>query len=91
MHNHSMNVILRQARIGDGKSMLPVEHQRAHLYGSLMAFISQNAPIPASRGMAGEEQEGSLASVEPRVSAKHMLLQSLSRSTERPGGRRGAP
>ncbi len=35
--------------------------------------------------MAGEEQEGSLASVEPRVSAKYMLLQPLSRGTEQPG------
>ena len=35
--------------------------------------------------MAGEEQEGSLASVETRVSTKYMLLQTLSRSTGRPG------
>src|SRR5689334_5513267 len=71
MHNHSMNVTLRQARIGDGKSVLPVEHQRAHLYGSLMAFLSQNAPIPASRGMAGEEQESHQASGKLEGSTTH--------------------
>ena len=35
--------------------------------------------------MAGEEQEGSLASVELRISAKYMLLHTLSRAIGRPG------
>ena len=35
--------------------------------------------------MAGEEQEGSQASVEPRVSTMYMLLKPLSRSTGQPG------
>jgi hypothetical protein len=35
--------------------------------------------------MAGEEQEGGLASEEPRVSIKYMLSQPLNRNIERPG------
>jgi len=35
--------------------------------------------------MAGEVQEGILASLEKRLSAKYMLLKPLSRSTGRPG------
>ena len=85
MHNHSMNVILRQARIGDGKSVLPVEHQRAHLYGSLMAFLSLNAPILTIRGMAGEEQESHQASGKLEGSTTHSILQRLRRDTGQPG------
>jgi hypothetical protein len=59
--------------------MLPVEQHHADL------CRSQNAHFPLKRDMAGEEQEGKLASLETRASAKHMLLWTLSRSTERPG------
>ena len=85
MHKQSVQVMPHQARIGEGKSVLPVEHRGVHLYGSLKAFLSQNAPILASRGMAGEEQESNLASGKPEGSTTHSILLRLRRDTGQPG------
>src|SRR5258708_6652221 len=81
-----MTAIRHPALKDDRKRVLPAERQRAHLRGSQKALPRQNAHIPARRGMTGEEQESSPASVEPRVSTKHILLQIRSRSTGQPGG-----
>jgi len=62
-----------------------VERQRAHEHGSQKAFLCQNAPLPASRGVAEEEQESSIASGKPRRSRKHVLWQRLPRTTGQPG------
>ena len=85
MHKQSVQVMPHQARIGEGKSVLPVEHQRAHLHGSLRAFPLQNAPIPASRGMTEEVQESNLASGKPEGSPTHSILLRLRRDTGQPG------
>ena len=93
-HNVIVNIALRirslverqcQSRIaqrypaqrGNRKIVLPVE-QPADL------CRSQNAHFPLRRDMAGEEWEGSLAS-EIQVSAKYMLLWTLSHITGRQG------
>ena len=67
------------AQRDDKKIVLPVKQQHAGL------DPSQNAHFPLRRDMAGEEQEGSLASLETRASAEYILLEPLSRSTGRPG------
>jgi len=69
-----------------------MERQRAHLYGSQKAFLCQNAPLPASRGVAGEERESSIAPKGIALdksglygSMKHVLWQRLRRNTGQPG------
>src|SRR6266516_1452912 len=73
-----MTAIQHTALKGNKKSALPTVYQRAHLHRS------QNAPIPARRGMAGEWLESSPALVKPRISAKHILSQLRSHGAGQP-------
>src|SRR6266702_6867753 len=67
-HGQSRTARRPSARRSDRKIVLPAEQQHTPLHRN------QNAHFPPRRGKAGEEQEGSRASVEPRVSIEYMLL-----------------
>src|SRR6266516_889694 len=85
VHGQNMKIIRNLALKSGRKIVLLAEDQRVQLPDSQKALPCQKTHFPVRRNMPGEEQESSPASIEPRVSIKHMLSQIRGRRAGQPG------